>query len=123
MLHLLDDINYRQLLLPNSNIIETQIALPQEFNLSQNYPNLFNPTTKISYSLPNDSKVTLEVFNLAGERVTQIVNKQQPAGYYSVNFGSSSVKNIASGIYMYKLTAVDNAGMNFFSIKKMMLLK
>ena len=106
-----------------SKVIETEIALPKDFGLSQNYPNPFNPTTKINYTLPNDSRVTLEVFNLVGERVAQIVNAQQSAGYYVVNFGASSVKNIASGIYIYKLTAADNTGKNFSSIKKMMLLK
>ena len=106
-----------------SKVLETEIALPKDFELSQNYPNPFNPTTKINYTLPNDSRVTLEIFNLIGERVAQIVNEQQAAGYYVVNFGSSSVKNIASGIYIYKLTTVDNIGKNFSSIKKMMLLK
>jgi hypothetical protein len=106
-----------------SKVIETEIALPKDFDLSQNYPNPFNPATKINYNLPNDSKVILEVYNLIGERVAQIVNEQQAAGYYVVNFGASSVKNVASGIYIYKLTAVDNTGKNFSSIKKMMLLK
>jgi len=72
--------------------------------------------------LSADSRVTLEVFNLLGERVAQIVDAQQSAGYYAVNFGSSSVKNITSGTCIYKLIAVDNTGKNFSSIKKMMLL-
>jgi hypothetical protein len=105
-----------------SKIVEADITLPKNFELSQNYPNPFNPTTKINYSLPNDSKVTLEVYNIIGERVAQLVNQEQSAGYYVVNFGTSS-NNISSGIYIYKLTAVDNTGMNFSSIKKMMLLK
>ena len=106
-----------------SKVLETEIALPKDFELSQNYPNPFNPTTKINYNLPNDSRVTLEVYNLIGERVAQIVNEQQSTGYYVVNFGSSSIKNITSGIYIYKLTVVDNTGKNFSSVKKMMLLK
>jgi hypothetical protein len=105
-----------------SKVIETEIALPVSFELSQNYPNPFNPTTKINYSLPNDSKVTLEVYNIIGERVAQLVNEEQSAGYYVVNFGTSS-NNIPSGIYIYKFTAADNTEKNFSSIKKMILLK
>jgi hypothetical protein len=105
-----------------SKVVEVVITLPKNFELSQNYPNPFNPTTKVNYSLPSDSRVTLEVYNIIGERVAQLVNEAQSAGYYVVNFGTSS-NNISSGIYIYKLTAVDNTGKNFFSIKKMMLLK
>ncbi|MDR3667817.1 MAG: T9SS type A sorting domain-containing protein [Ignavibacteriaceae bacterium] len=105
-----------------SKIIEAVITLPASFELSQNFPNPFNPTTKINYNLPNDSKVTLEVYNIIGERIAQLVNEQQSAGYYSVNFGKSS-SNITSGIYIYKFTAQDNTGKSFSSVKKMMLLK
>jgi hypothetical protein len=105
-----------------SKVVGVEVTLPKNFELSQNYPNPFNPTTKINYSLPNDSRVTLEVYNIIGERVAQLVNEEQSGGYYVVNFGTSS-NNISSGIYIYKLTAVDNTGKNFSSIKKMMLLK
>jgi hypothetical protein len=105
-----------------SKIVDAEVAVPKNFELSQNYPNPFNPTTKINYSLANDSKVSLEVYNIIGERVVQLVNEEQTAGYYTVNFGTSN-SNITSGVYIYKLTAVDNSGNNFSSIKKMMLLK
>jgi hypothetical protein len=89
--------------------------------LSQNYPNPFNPSTNINYSLPSDSRVTLEVYSISGERVAQLVNGNQPAGFYSVNFIN---KNVSSGVYFYRIIAVDNATGNQFSlIKKMMLLK
>jgi hypothetical protein len=108
-----------------SAIVETDITSPKNFELSQNYPNPFNPSTKISYSLPSDSRVTLEVYNVLGVRVAQLVNKDQSAGYYSVDFNSSSLgKSISSGVYLYKITTVDKAtGNNFSAIKKMMLLK
>jgi hypothetical protein len=105
-----------------SKVVEVGISLPKDFELSQNYPNPFNPATKINYSLPNDSRVTLEVYNIIGERVAQLVNEVQSAGYYVVNFGTF-YNNITSGIYLYKITVIDNAGKNFSSIKKMMLLK
>jgi hypothetical protein len=108
-----------------SNVVEAQITLPKNFDLSQNYPNPFNPSTKINYNLPFDSKVTLEVYNIAGERIGQLVNEEKSAGYYTVDFNSSSLnKNISSGVYLYRITAVDKAtGNNFSSIKKMILLK
>jgi hypothetical protein len=108
-----------------SAVVETEIALPKSFQLSQNYPNPFNPSTRINYSLPFDSRVTLEVYNITGERIGQIVNEEQSAGYYTVNFSSSALnRSIASGVYIYKINAVDNATGNVFtSIKKMMLLK
>jgi hypothetical protein len=108
-----------------SDLVETEIALPKNFEISQNYPNPFNPSTKINYSLPFDSRVTLEVYNITGERMGQIVNQEQSAGYYTVNFSSSTLnRSIASGVYIYKINAVDKSTGNVFtSIKKMMLLK
>jgi hypothetical protein len=108
-----------------SNIVETEIALPKNFDLSQNYPNPFNPSTKINYNLPFDSKVVLEVYDIKGVRIGQLVNEEQPAGYYSVDFNSSLIgKNIPSGVYFYKITSVDKiTGNNFSLIKKMILLK
>jgi len=99
--------------------------IPVKFTLEQNFPNPFNPSTKIKYNLPVDSKVTLEIYNVIGMRIGQLVNADQSAGSYSVNFNSSSLnRNISSGVYFYKLTAVGKAtGNNFSSIKKMILLK
>ena len=108
-----------------SNIVETEIALPKNFDLSQNYPNPFNPSTTINYNLPFDSKIVLEVYDIKGAKVGQLVNEEQSAGYYSVNFNSSLLnKNIPSGVYFYKITSVDKiTGNNFSLIKKMILLK
>src|ERR1035437_5726786 len=108
-----------------SGIVETEIALPKNFELSQNYPNPFNPSTKINYSLSLDSKVSLDVYNLKGERVSQLVNEEQSAGYYSVDFSSSLLnKNIPSGVYFYRINAIEKVtGNNFSVVKKMMLLK
>jgi hypothetical protein len=106
-----------------SKVIETEIALPKEFSINQNYPNPFNPTTNIVYQLPVEAKVILEVFDLTGKKIVELVNQDQSAGYYSVNFGSLSNK-LASGVYIYRISAIDKAGgNNFTSMKKMMLLK
>jgi len=95
------------------------------FRLDQNYPNPFNPSTRINYILPFDSKVTLEVYNVTGERIKQLVNQEQSAGNYSIDFNLSVINgSISSGVYFYKITAVDKTTGNIFSsIKKMLLLK
>jgi hypothetical protein len=99
--------------------------IPLGFTLEQNFPNPFNPSTKINYNLPFSSKVTLEVYNVIGMKIGELVNQEQAAGYYTVDFNPASLnKSIASGIYFYKINAVgDIAGNNFSSIKKMILLK
>jgi hypothetical protein len=108
-----------------SNVTEAVVSQPMNFELSQNYPNPFNPSTKINYSLPSDSRVTLEVYNALGVRIGQLVNQDQSAGYYSVDFNSSSLsKSISSGVYLYKISTVDKAtGNSLSAIKKMMMLK
>ncbi len=98
-----------------SNIIEVDATTPLSFSLSQNYPNPFNPTTKINYTVPFDSKVTITVYSITGELVTELVNNNLVAGSYSVDFNGS---NLASGMYIYKMTAG-----SFTQINKMMLMK
>lgn len=92
---------------------EVNIGIPGKFDLLQNYPNPFNPSTKISYDLPYDVNLTLKIFDISGREVSTLVNEFQTAGYYSINFNSS---NLASGIYIYNLTA------NGLTLSKKMLL-
>jgi hypothetical protein len=104
-----------------SSVEATEVAIPKDFAVSQNYPNPFNPSTKIDYQVPVDAKVILEVYNVAGQKVMELVNQQMSAGYYTVDFGASK---LSSGVYIYRLAASDLAtGNNFSSIKKMILLK
>jgi hypothetical protein len=93
---------------------EKQIV-PTQYSLSQNYPNPFNPSTVIKYQLKADSKVSLTIYNILGQEVANLVNEEQKAGTYSVNFNAS---RLSSGVYFYKLQAG-----SFTSTKKMMLLK
>jgi len=88
---------------------------PKEFKLEQNFPNPFNPTTKIQYQLPQDAKVTLKVYDILGSEVATLVNEEQEAGYKEIQFNGS---NIASGMYVYRLQAS-----NYISTKKMMVVK
>lgn len=89
--------------------------LPTTFELGQNYPNPFNPTTVISYSLPRASHVTLEVFNVLGQRVSLLVDQQVAAGNHEAVFDASQQ---TSGIYFYRLS--HDGGQ---STRKMILVK
>jgi len=95
---------------------------PKEFKLEQNYPNPFNPSTTIQYQLPEESKVTLKVYDILGSEVVTLVNEEQQPGYYEVQFNASghsgNARNLASGMYVYRLQAGE-----YVSVKKMMLLK
>ncbi|MCB0729893.1 MAG: T9SS type A sorting domain-containing protein [Ignavibacteriae bacterium] len=86
-----------------------------KFSLEQNYPNPFNPTTQIRFSIPATNVVTLKIYNILGQEVKTLINKEMTAGSYEFNFNAS---NLASGLYVYQLSSGD-----FVSNKKMMLLK
>ena len=111
-----------------SEIVEAVITTPNEFELNQNYPNPFNPTTKIKFTIPNiianetkqSQMVTLKVYDVLGNEVTTLVNKELPSGEYEVEFsvGRDSSPEIASGIYFYQLQAAQ-----FLETKKMILIK
>ena len=98
-------------------------ALPKVFSLSQNSPNPFNPSTTISYTIPDEQgevKVILSVFNLRGQLVKSLVNSSQVAGAYNINWnGQDEVgRKVSSGVYFYRLRAGD-----FTSTRKMVVLK
>ena len=95
--------------------VEVEVVPPKVFSLEQNYPNPFNPTTIIKYSVPVNGFVNLGIFNVLGEKVADLINKEVEAGTYEINFNAS---NLSSGVYFYKLEAG-----SFTSIKKMMLIK
>jgi hypothetical protein len=103
------------LIVSTSVNIEEEQNIPIVFKLTQNYPNPFNPSTTIKYSIPELSRVTLKVFNVLGEEVTTLVNEEEIAGNYSIEFNASS---LPSGVYFYRLQAGD-----FTSVRKMILLK
>ena len=96
--------------------------IPTSYSLSQNYPNPFNPTTTIKYEIPdqvrNDNKhVTLRIYDILGREVVTLVDKQQKAGTYNVQFTTSN-EQLTSGVYFYQLRAGD-----FVEAKKMILIK
>ncbi|MBN8545982.1 MAG: T9SS type A sorting domain-containing protein [Ignavibacteria bacterium] len=98
-----------------SYAVEVEVGTPMTFELSQNFPNPFNPTTTISYRIPETSGVTLKIFDVTGTEVMTLVNQKQEAGSYTINFDAT---NFASGMYIYKIEAG-----KYSSVKKMMLMK
>lgn len=75
------------------------------FRLFQNYPNPFNPSTIIRYTLNRTSNVKLKIYNILGNEVAELVNKEQPEGEYKINFNPSEIGGLSSGIYFYSLQA------------------
>ncbi len=95
--------------------VEEPVSRSMDYKLSQNFPNPFNPSTTISFSIPERQRITLDIYNLLGEKVASVLNKEMDQGSYDIHFDASS---LSSGIYFYTLRAG-----NFTSTKKMMLLK
>jgi hypothetical protein len=89
---------------------------PLKFALKANYPNPFNPKTKINYHLAMNSDVNLSIYNLLGQKVVTLVNKKQTAGKYSVQWDA---RNFPSGLYIYKL----ETSSGFRQSRKLLLLK
>ncbi len=94
--------------------------LPTEWSLGQNYPNPFNPTTEIAFDVPSRSHVTLAVYNVLGQHVTNLVDDTYAPGHYSADWDGTSQGggSVASGVYFYRLETED-----YIETKKMMLLK
>ncbi|MFA5834676.1 MAG: T9SS type A sorting domain-containing protein [Bacteroidota bacterium] len=99
----------------NSISNDRTTQLPAVFVLEQNFPNPFNPSTTISYSLPSSANVKLVVFDLLGREIATLVNEEQSAGWKEVEWNAT---NVSSGIYFYKLTAG-----SFIGVKKMLVVK
>jgi hypothetical protein len=96
-------------------------AIPTEFALYQNYPNPFNPSTTIKFGLPLDSHVTLEVFNILGEKVVMLINQRISAGIHNYQLSTDNYQ-LTSGTYIYQLRAT-NQNKTFTDTKKMLFIK
>ena len=91
---------------------------PTEFRLYQNYPNPFNNSTNIFYHIPNDGKIKLEIYSLLGSKIKTLVDEYQTTGVYEIPFNA---KELASGVYFYRLTLDGNVSYTY--VRKMMLMK
>jgi len=98
-----------------TGINDNQNIIPNDFVLYQNYPNPFNPTSNIKFGLPVRSKVEIIIYNILGQQVVKLVNKEFEAGFHVVSFNAAY---LSSGVYLYRIKAG-----NFVQSKKMILLK
>lgn len=90
-------------------LIKTESGLPASFELSQNYPNPFNPSTEIAFAIPKNSHVSIKIYNMQGQLVKNLFEENLEAGYYRANWNGddNSEASVASGVYIYRLTAGD----------------
>ena len=108
----------------SSGVIEHRLeivsSLPKEFSLHNNYPNPFNPATTIEFDLPVSGKVDLKIFNLLGEEVATLLEKEFEAGRHSVKWNglNNSKELVSSGVYFYSIKAG-----SFNAVKKMILIR
>lgn len=109
------DSNFWLVGLLNPTDITDNQGIPSQFELKQNFPNPFNPTTKIRWQSPVSSHQVLKVYDMLGNEVAALVNEYKLAGNYEVSFDASG---LASGVYLYKL----NIG-SYIESKKMILLR
>jgi hypothetical protein len=98
----------------------TEEEVPAEFSLSSNYPNPFNPETRISYFIPRVSHVKLQIFNILGQKIRTLVDEDQAAGREGVLWDGrdDQGEQVASGVYLYRLQAGDLS-----ESKKMVLIR
>jgi hypothetical protein len=98
-----------------SKIIEVKLNKIIDFEINQNFPNPFNPTTTISYSIAEESFIQLKIFDVLGKEIKTLVNEKMPVGKYKIDFNAGELN---SGIYFYRIQARD-----FIQSKKMILIK
>ncbi len=95
--------------------VEVNFGVPLEYDLAQNFPNPFNPTTNIRFSVPEQANVKITVFNVLGQEVVSLLNQNFEAGSHNITFNAA---NLNSGVYYYRIEAND-----YVQVKKMMLIK
>lgn len=102
------------------NVVVSKSALPEEFSLSQNRPNPFNPSTEIEFGLPKSMRVTLVIYNILGAEVATLLDEVCAAGVHRISWHGTdnSGKSVTSGVYLYRLVTGD-----FETTRKMLLLK
>ncbi|HEY6906542.1 MAG TPA: T9SS type A sorting domain-containing protein, partial [Ignavibacteriaceae bacterium] len=98
-----------------SKVLTVKFDNPLEYSLAQNFPNPFNPSTVIKYTVPQNGPVTIKLYDITGREVSTLVNEVKTVGSYELKFDASG---LASGVYIYRMIAKD-----FVSVKKMSILK
>jgi len=92
-----------------------KIEIPNKYRLSQNFPNPFNPKTRIEFSIPKQNYVTLKIYDILGREIKTLVNELKSPGIYIADLDGSE---FSSGVYFYRIEAGD-----FTDVKKMILIK
>lgn len=105
---------------PYIEVLPPPPPLPSTYSVSQNYPNPFNPKTTIEYRLSNSARVTIDIYNVLGQKIRRLVDRVQPAGVYLVDWDGTDGNDqvVATGLYFYHFKAGD-----LQETKKMVLLK
>lgn len=106
-----------------SKVIDAAISLPTEFTVSKNYPNPFNPSTKITYSLPADANISIDLYTITGQKIAVLFNGNVTAGYHDFSINMAPY-NLSSGLYFYKLSGKEESSgkvMNY--VNKMVYMK
>ncbi|NOY77264.1 MAG: T9SS type A sorting domain-containing protein, partial [Calditrichaeota bacterium] len=100
-------------------------VLPSRYVLNQNYPNPFNPETTISYAIPKSGWVTVNVYNLLGQKIVTLENSHRAAGVYTLHWNGRDAfgEQVSSGIYLVQIQVKDKQGVAFQRVKKMTLMK
>lgn len=107
--------------IPGSTTSATdQNIVAHTFGLDQNFPNPFNISTVIRFSLPERSTVTITVYDITGREIATVVDGAKPAGVHSVGFGNNQ---ISTGTYFYRMTALTQSGKQLTETKKMIVMK
>ncbi|HFE64015.1 MAG TPA: T9SS type A sorting domain-containing protein, partial [Caldithrix sp.] len=103
-----------------TNIVQQKPAVPQTYAISQNYPNPFNPTTSIDYQIPKAGQITLDIYDMLGQRVRRLMDGWHESGYYSAEWDGRDDAGlpVASGIYIYRFRAG-----GYQAARKMILLR
>lgn len=116
---------YDTISVSGSTLVSNKPSIANEFALNQNYPNPFNPSTMISYVLPTEGQVTIEVYDLLGHRVDELFHGNANAGYNAIQWNAvnSLGAKVSSGMYIYRITALLKNGRIVTDAKRMMLLK
>lgn len=119
----LDTINFYLIHINLIGITPISSSVPSNYSLEQNYPNPFNPLTRFKIGIPVESQVQITVYDMIGREIETLVNSELPPGSYSIEWNGTKY---SSGIYFYRITAqatMDNLGLTFNDVKKMILVK
>ncbi|MEO8169009.1 MAG: FlgD immunoglobulin-like domain containing protein, partial [bacterium] len=116
-------VRYRRI--PPTSVSNGENEIPTVFALDQNFPNPFNPTTTIRFSLPEQATVSLKIYNLLGQEIANLASGDMPAAFHNVVWSgrNQAGSQVASGMYFYRLEATGVSGGKFNSLKKLILLK